>query len=265
MFKSSYPIAGTFLFLLRVKMRGCHKQLEVPHFHIPRIKHFHFSVSPQKPQSSNFVNFQTVWLPPPPFPRISYHIAHLSYPLSCQTVTYSFLFTSLNMRAAAWSHVFTDGSRFSRNSLDKEEAYPTEREQPGLRGIPCSRLLYIPLCFLPVSIITSLFYHRFLFTCFLFFPVTPLQSQFFILLIFYVATLYVASPCCRHFLHFVPAPCPLLPCQILTNNLLSFSCRHGDSYTAFLEILQAEYWKLVDMRTSIAPQEMKSLEKSKYL
>ena len=46
-------------------MRGCHKQLEVPHFHIPRIKHFHFSVSPQKPQSSNFVNFQTVWLPPP--------------------------------------------------------------------------------------------------------------------------------------------------------------------------------------------------------
>lgn len=207
-----------------------------------------FSIS-VKPQSSNFVNFQTVWLPPP-LPRISYHIAHLSYPLSCQTVTYSFLFTFLNMKAAAWSHVFTDGSRFSRNSLAEEEAYPTEREQPGLRGIPYSRLLYIPWCFLAVSIITSLFYHCLLFTSFFLFPVTPLQSQFFVLLVWYVTTLHLPSPCCRHFLHIVAAPCPLLRCHILTRTLIyCLSCRHGDSCTAFLEIFQAEYWKLVDMST----------------
>ena len=99
--------------------------------------------------------------------------------------------------------MFTDGSRFLRNSLAEEEAYPTEREQPGLRGIPCSRLLYIPLRFLPVSIITSLFYHSRLFTFFSLFPVTPLQSQFFILFVSYVPTFYLASPWRRHFLHFV--------------------------------------------------------------
>lgn len=37
-------------------------------------------------------------------------------------------------------------------------------------------------------------------------------------------------------------------------HLLSFSCRHGESWTAFVEIFQAEYWKLVDMSTSIALQ-----------
>lgn len=136
------------------------------------------------------------------------------------------------MKATAWSHVFTDGSRFSRNSLAEEGAYPTEREQPGLRGIPCSRLIHIPLCFLPVSIITSLFYHSLLFTFFFVFPVTPLQSQFSLLLVWYVATLYLASPWCRRFLHVVPAPCPLLRCHILTNTLVPFSCRHDDSCTS---------------------------------
>lgn len=113
-------------------------------------------------------------------PRISYHIAHLSYPLSCQTVTHSFLFTSLNMKAVARSPlVFIDASRFSRNSLAQVGEYPTKREHPGLRGIPYSRLLYIPLCFLPVSIITSIFYHSLIFTFFYLLPVARFQSQFF--------------------------------------------------------------------------------------
>ena len=171
------------------------------------------------------------------------------------------------MKAAAWSHVFTDGSRFSRNSLAEEEAYPTEREQQGLRGIPYFSSPLYSLMF------STSFHHYF-----------SLLSQSLIHLIFplsgYAASIpilyFTCLKCCYSLRCFsmLQTLSPLRSCSLSSSslpnldqyfNLLSFSWRHGDSCTAFLEILQAEYWKLVDMSTSIAPQEMKSLEISKYL